>query len=186
MNTWRRTFIEGLVTLTPLLLIAGVVWWLYSRLSTALPFGFPSSPILQVALTLVVFSTLVLSLGYLMRTAIGLFFDQVVHDVVNRVPGIRVLYNTVKLTLRTLLTGSGSTWNPIKIDVWGGHRMAAFETGNETPDGKAIVFIPGAPEITSGFVAEVDPEVISETDDTLLEVLVRLLSCGFGDVEEEY
>lgn len=183
MNTLRRSFLEGLVVLTPILLLAAGLWWLYSLLSTISLLAFIDPPVLRVGLALAVFMMVVFSLGYLMRTAVGRLIDQRIHDLVNRFPIIRVIYNAVKLTLETALPGEGAAPTPVKIEAWNGCRMAAFKTGHQTADGRAIIFIPGAPEVTSGFVAEVDPDRLIETDDTLMDVLVRLLSCGFGDAK---
>lgn len=182
MSTVRRTFSDGLVTLTPLLVLGGLGWWTYSYLRSIPFFMFIGSPLLRASLG-VLGALVILTLGYFMRTVGGSVLDQVIQDFVNRFPVIRIVYNAVKRTLETVLTHSGTLRQPVKIEAWNGCRMVAFETGNRTPDGKTIVFIPGAPEITSGFVADVDPDRIIETDDTLLDVIVRLLSCGFGEAD---
>ena len=43
------------------------------------------------------------------------------------------------------------------------------------------MFLPTAPNITTGFVIEVDPDDITETDERVEEALTRVLSAGFGD-----
>lgn len=185
MNTLRRTFVEGLVTLTPIFLFVAAVWWIYSLLSSISVIMFIEPPLFRAGILLALFVILIFLLGSLMRTAIGELADRVIHDLINRFPIIRVIYNAVKFTLKTVLTGSGSTLPLAKLEVWDNYRMIAFDTGHRTADGRAILFIPGAPDVTSGFVVEVDPNNLIETDDTLLDALVRLLSCGFGNAKEQ-
>jgi uncharacterized membrane protein len=63
-------------------------------------------------------------------------------------------------------------------------RMTGFKTGKRTDDGRDILFLPTAPNITTGFVVEVDPDSYTEVDETVEEALTRVLSAGFGDTKE--
>ena len=63
--------------------------------------------------------------------------------------------------------------------------MTAFKTGKRTEDGRAVVFLPTAPNITTGFVMEVDPADIEETDEKVEDALTRILSAGFGENERD-
>jgi uncharacterized membrane protein len=128
-----------------------------------------------------VFVLLVFSAGYLMRTTAGRVLEGVIDDTINRVPVLRVLYNASKLAVETALTGTDELQTPVKIEPWPGMRMTAFKTGKQTADGRETVFLPTAPNITTGFVIEVDPDDITETDERVEEALTRVLSAGFGD-----
>jgi uncharacterized membrane protein len=44
-----------------------------------------------------------------------------------------------------------------------------------------VLFLPTAPNITTGFVIEVEPEVYTETDERVEDALTRILSAGFGE-----
>jgi uncharacterized membrane protein len=130
-----------------------------------------------------VFLVLVLAVGYLMRTTAGGLFEGVIDDVANRVPGLRVIYNASKMAAETALGGTDSLQTPVKITTWDGMRMTAFKTGKTTDDGRLVLFLPTAPNITTGFVVELEPEDVTETDETVEEALTRILSAGFGDSE---
>ncbi|MFB6136257.1 MAG: DUF502 domain-containing protein [Halobacteriaceae archaeon] len=202
MSSWKRDAASGLVVLIPLLVTAYVIVYLYGILA-GLPFlqsvqVFPNAPALnaltRVLLTLVVFVLLVFSVGYLMRTAVGTLLEGVIDDVMNRLPGLRVVYNASKMAIETALTGTGELQKPVKIETWDGLRMTAFKTGKTTEDGREVLFLPTAPNITTGFVVEADPDDFEETDERVEEALTRILSAGFGeqgergvpiDVEEE-
>jgi uncharacterized membrane protein len=182
MAGWKRDFASGLVVLVPLLVVAFVVSWLYGQLATV-PVAVDPPP-LRVAVTLVVFVLLVFAIGYLMRTALGGVLEGVLDDIVNQIPGLRVVYNASKMAVETAVGGTDELQAPVKVETWDGLRMTAFKTGKTTDDGRELLFLPTAPNITTGFVVEVEPDRYEETDETVEDALTRVLSAGFGDTEE--
>lgn len=195
MTSWKRDVASGLVVLLPILVTLYVVGWLYNAISNV--------PLLQriihddlfgnvilaelarVILTLLIFAALVLSIGYLMRTALGRILEQGIDDLVNRVPGLRVVYNASKVAIETALSSETGLQRPVKLEPWPGMRLTAFKTGKQTADGREIVFMPTAPNITSGFVIEVHPDDLIETNEKVEEALTRVLSAGFGESDRE-
>jgi uncharacterized membrane protein len=196
MASWKRDFASGLIILVPLLVTVIVLAWLYGHL-TRVPL--PVEPLvdtydflpkeatepLQVALTIILFVLLVFSVGYLMRTAFGAVTERVIDDVMNSLPGLRVIYNASKMAVETALGGTSDLQAPVRLEVWDGLRMTAFKTGNTTSDGREVLFLPTAPNITTGFVVEVEPDRYYEIDDSVEDSLTRLLSAGFGDSSQE-
>jgi len=114
---------------------------------------------------------------------VGNLFESALDRIVNQVPGIRVVYNASKMAAETALTGTQSLQTPVKVEVWDGVRMTAFKTGKRTDDGRELLFMPTAPNITTGFVIEVEPEDVQEIDERVEDALTRLLSAGFGDAK---
>ena len=194
MATWKRDVASGLVVLVPILVTLYVVAWLYYTLANigvlrrvVDPQLFGSSAVaglVRVLLILLVFAALVLTVGYLMRTALGRVLEDLLDGVINRVPGLRVVYNASKMAVETTLSGGESLQAPVKIEPWEGMRMTAFKTGKRTSDGREVVFLPTAPNITTGFVIELDPAEIEETDERVEDALTRILSAGFGESRE--
>jgi uncharacterized membrane protein len=199
MSSWKRDVASGLVVLLPLLVLAFVVSWLYRKLTAFplvrdirfrnvdFPVWFESAggvEALKVVVALVVFFMLTLAVGYLMRTTVGRLGEDVLDRAINFVPGLRVVYNASKLAVETALTGTDELQAPVRIEVLPGLRMTAFKTGKRTDDGRDVVFMPTAPNITTGFVIEAEPERIEETDERVEEALTRILSAGFGDADE--
>ncbi|MEF8886374.1 MAG: DUF502 domain-containing protein [Haloarculaceae archaeon] len=182
MAGWKRDFASGLVVLVPVLVVAFVVSWLYGQLATV-PVAVDPPP-LRVAVTLVVFVLLVFAIGYLMRTALGGLLEGVLDDIVNQIPGLRVVYNASKMAVETAVGGTDELQAPVKIETWDGLRMTAFKTGKRTDDGRELLFLPTAPNITTGFVVEVESDRYEETGETVEDALTRVLSAGFGDTEE--
>ena len=192
MSSWKRDVASGLVVVVPILITVYVVAWLFNAIAD-LPFlqsfalsSYPDlTALTRVLLTLVVFALLVLAVGYLMRTALGGFVENVIDDIVNRLPGLRVIYNASKMAVETALSGTGELQTPVKVEPWEGMRMTAFKTGKTTDDGREVIFLPTAPNITTGFVIEAESEDITETDERVEDALTRILSAGFGENGEQ-
>lgn len=181
MSTWKRDMASGLIVLVPIIVTVWVVYWLFRFIANLPLTETIGNPALRVFITLVVFVLLVFAVGYLMRTAIGSLVESAIDGVMNSVPGLRVVYNASKMAVETALTGTSDLQTPVKIKTWRNIRMTAFKTGREASDGRKLLFLPTAPNITSGFVIEVDEEDIIETDENVEEALTRILSAGFGE-----
>jgi len=199
-TSWKRDFASGLIILLPILVTLWVLAYLYGSLAGS-PFtavitaetlgtlGLPDNPpfvtFVRVLTTLVVFVLLVFSIGYLMRTKLGDFAEARLDDVMNQVPGLRVVYNASKLAVETAVSGTEELQTPVKIEPWKNLRMTAFKTGKTTVDGRDILFLPTAPNITTGFVLEADPADYEVSEESVEEALTRILSAGFGETERE-
>ncbi|MFB6094187.1 MAG: DUF502 domain-containing protein [Halanaeroarchaeum sp.] len=185
MATWKRDLVSGLVVLVPIVVTLYVVWWLFSKLvAVALFSSVVTNPVIGVLLTLALFVLVVFSVGYMMRTALGGLVESVIDTAFNRMPGLRIVYNASKMAVETALTGTSDLQKPVKVTVWNDLRMTAFKTGKTTPDGRDVLFLPTAPNITTGFVIEAEPEDYEETGERVEEALTRVLSAGFGETEE--
>ena len=184
MSSWKRDIASGLIVIVPIVVTAYIVAWLYLALA-AVPFLQDiNPPIVRVGTVLVVFSMLVLSVGYMMRTAVGSLVEGVIDGAMNRLPGLRVVYNASKMAAETALSDTTDLQAPVKLETWNGMRMTAFKTGKTTEDGRELLFLPTAPNITTGFVVEVEPHRFHETDETVEDALTRILSAGFGETSE--
>jgi len=182
MASWKRDFASGLIVLVPLLVTTIFLAWIYTRLARV-PIPVDTEPV-RVLLTIVIFVLLAFSVGYLMRTAVGSVLERAIDDVMNQLPGLRVVYNASKMAVETALSGTGELQKPVRLEVWNGIRMTAFKTGKTTSDGKDVLFLPTAPNITSGYVIEVEPDKYTENDEAVEDALTRILSAGFGDSDD--
>jgi uncharacterized membrane protein len=184
MASWKRDGTRGLVVLVPIIVTLYVLAFIYNTLAS-LPFIEVIEPtIVRVPLTLAVFALLVFGVGYLMRTASGPLVEGAIDDVMNSLPGLRVVYNASKMAVETAVTGTADLQAPVKLETWNGLRMTAFKTGKRTEDGRDVLFLPTAPNITTGFVVEVEPNQYEETDERVEDALTRVLSAGFGETND--
>ncbi|RZH68228.1 DUF502 domain-containing protein [Natrinema altunense] len=203
MASWKRDFASGLIVLVPILITLYAVYWLYGLVAGITP-GiildqavlkefFPGSgenalqtrkqiaQFLRVIVAMTVFIILTFSVGYLMRTTVGGLMERLVDNVANRVPVVRVVYNASKMAAETAFGEQESLQKPVKLETWDGLRMTAFKTGKVADDGRVVLFLPTSPNITTGYVIEVEPERITELDEDVEDALTRVLSAGFGD-----
>jgi uncharacterized membrane protein len=192
MASWKRDAASGLVVLLPILVTGWVVTWLYRAIANVPLLQTVIEPslvgknaalaeLIRVLLTLLVFGALVFSIGYLMRTALGTIIEAAIDDFMNRVPGLRVIYNASKMAVETTLSEASDLQTPVKVELWSGMRLTAFKTGKRTDDGREVIFMPTAPNITTGFVMEVEPQDLIETKENVEDALTRILSAGFGE-----
>ena len=185
-SSWKRDIASGLIVLVPLLVTAYVVAFIYQAIAN-LPFlettlqGLPVAA--RVLITLLLFGLLVLAIGYLMRTTVGDILEETLDGMMNRLPGLRVVYNASKMAVETAVSGPDELQTPVKLETWNGMRMTAFKTGKSTDDGRDVLFLPTAPNITTGFVVEVESDRYTEIDETVEDSLTRILSAGFGESE---
>lgn len=191
MSTWKRDVASGLVVLLPIGVLVFLLNWLYDQI-IGLPLinnldfaqlGVPNPvvPLTRILVALVLIVTLILAVGYLMRTTAGRVFESLLDDTINRMPGLRVVYNASKLAVETALSGTDDLQEPVRLETWPGIQMTAFKTGKKTRDGKVVLFMPTAPNITTGFVMEVDEDQFEETGEKVEEALTRVLSAGFAE-----
>ena len=183
MASWKRDFASGLIILVPILVTFVVLLYIYNRLVLVPVPNVESGPV-RVVLAIVIFVLLAFSVGYLMRTAVGSVLERAIDDMMNQLPGLRVVYNASKMGVETALSGTNDLKTPVRLEVWDGLRMTAFKTGRQTTDGKDILFLPTAPNITSGFVIKVSPDRYDETDESVEDALTRILSAGFGEKDK--
>ena len=184
-SSWKRDIASGLVVLVPLLITVYVVAIVYQAIANLPVLQVIESTELRVLVTVVLFVFLVLSFGYLMRTTLGDIFEEALDNVMNRLPGLRVVYNASKMAVETALTGTDDLQTPVRLEVWDGLRMTAFKTGRTTDDGRDVLFLPTAPNITTGFVIEVESDRYTEIDERVEDALTRILSAGFGETENK-
>lgn len=181
MDYWKRDLTSGLIILVPVLVSLYAVAWLGSFIAGLPLVDVIESPAMRVGVTVGVLVAAVALAGTAMRTAVGAVATRWVDEAINRVPGLRVIYNASQLAVGTAVSGNADLKHPVKVRTWMGIRMTAFKTGNRTADGKELLFVPTAPNVTTGYVIEVVPEEVIPSDETVEEAMTRLLSAGFGD-----
>lgn len=202
MGSWKRVFASGLILIGPILVTLYIVYRAYAIVIGVTPAVVFDGELLRgliaheatrefvahalrVVVPLVLFALLTIVIGSFTRTTIGDLLARSIDGVVNRLPGLRVVYNASKIAAETTLSEEQALQEPVRVTSWDGTQMTAFKTGHITPDGRTVLFIPTAPNVTSGFVVEADDERITETGEPVEEALARVLSGGFGDTGNE-
>ena len=182
----KSSLIAGLIVVVPLASVLIMIQWLVSLVSNYFGlqmFAITAYPLINQVLGLTAVIVLgivsVTVLGFLVKTYLGRRAEEKIDKLLERIPLIGTVYDLTKTTSRELLDGSQKFKKPVRVET-GNIRRTAFETGKTTEDGRKVLFMPTSPNITSGFVIEVDPDDIVETDEDTEQALERLLSAGFG------
>ncbi|MCJ7429301.1 MAG: DUF502 domain-containing protein [Candidatus Nanohaloarchaeota archaeon QJJ-5] len=187
--TLKRSFVAGLIALVPLVVIVWVLQWVYEQvralaaLQTGILQFLPGHPVVIAVSTVGGTVGLIIIVGLLSQSYLGQQIEQRIDDLVTTIPLVGVIYDAVKQTSEEMVDNERFS-EPVKVET-GPMRRTAFKTGNQTPDGREILFMPRAPNVMSGQVIEVDPDEIIETDEQPQDALERLISVGLGESEQE-
>lgn len=183
----KRNIASGIIVLTPVAVSAYVVYWIYQRVA-----GLPGTQylrvtgsqtvneLIQVGFAIAVIVVILGIVGYVVRTAAGNILKDEMDRLAGQIPVVRIVYNATKMGVETIMGSNAEEFDrPVKIEI-AGLRITGFKTGNTTEDGREVVFFPTSPNITSGYVVDVEPERLETTDESTEEALTRVLSAGFG------
>lgn len=176
----------GLVIVVPIVVTLLVISWLFEKIAQ-IPGSqyfnitdiYVVDQTLKLSILLGVSAVIVTGIGRFVNTSSGFKIEKAIDYAFDQIPFISSVYNMSKITTETVLGGAEDLSEPVKVE-YNGARMTAFKTGNQTKDGREIVFLPTAPNITSGLVLELEPDQIQETDETAEHALTKVLSAGFG------
>ncbi|MFO7793808.1 MAG: DUF502 domain-containing protein [Candidatus Nanohaloarchaea archaeon] len=181
----KRSFIAGLIVTVPVASVIILLDWLFSTASSVIPSGLfrftqysTANQVIGLVIVSFISIFLVIILGFVFKSYLGRKAEEKIDILFEKVPVIGTVYSMAKSTSREVFDGSEKFKKPVKVQT-GNIRRTAFKTG-QTSDGREVLFMPTSPNITSGFVIEVEPENIIETDESTEEALERLLSAGFG------
>ncbi len=187
----KKTFFTGLVILVPL----GITIWVLNLVVTTLdqtllllpasvrtqaPFNIPG---MGVLLTLLI----ILAVGILARNFIGRRLVLWWEALLGRIPVVSAIYSSVKQVSDTLLSPSGQAFRkPVLVEFpRAGSWTVGFVVGSpgEALQGPltgefASVYVPTAPNPTSGYVLIVPVEQVVDLDISVDEALKFVVSMG--------
>ncbi len=184
-NFIRTSMFGGLVVLMPMLVFFLVVRWLY-RVMTDMIYPVTSllvekTPLQQLLADVIVISSILIGcflIGVFVKTHMGnLIFRGVENATLRHAPG----YSMIKETVMMFFGRSRSPFSAVALvrPFSSETMMTAFVT-DEHPDGSYTVFIPTAPNPTSGNIYHLQGERVHVVDVPVDEALRTILSCGIG------
>ena len=199
----KKPAVAGTIVLLPVLAVLLVVSWLFDKLaaipgnqyfniSTIFPDFIGNNAVaayylnqtFKLTILLIFGGFLVTAAGRIVRTDQGFQLEKLLDNLFNKIPFLGSVYNITKVTTETVMGGAEDLSKPVKVNH-GDIRMTGFNTGNKTDDGRNLIFLPTAPNITSGLVLELPEDKIEESDESAEEALTRILSAGFGQKDSE-
>jgi uncharacterized membrane protein len=196
MGRFRNYFLTGLVVAGPIAITAYLVWWFVTwvdglvrpfvpqayRPETYLPFSIPGSGLVVavVALTL---------LGFLTANLIGRTLVEVGERILGRIPAVRAIYRGLKQVFETLFSGKGSSFRRVGLVEFPSPGMWSIVLISQSPSAEVAkslpgqeehisVFLPCAPNPTTGFFFYVPKSKIVEVEMSAEDAATLIMSAG--------
>src|ERR1700758_3635315 len=196
MGRLRNYFLTGLVVAGPVAITFWLTWWFVTwvdglvrpfvpiayRPETYLPFGLPGSGLIVavVALTL---------LGFLTANLIGRTLVDLGENLLGRIPAVRAIYRGPKQVFETLFSGQGSSFRRVGLVEFPSPGMWSIVLISQSPspevarrlpgeDEHISVFLPCAPNPTTGFFFYVPRSKIIEVEMSTEDAATLIMSCG--------
>jgi uncharacterized membrane protein len=180
----RRNFLAGLVIVTPIAATILIMKWLFDAIDGILEpvveliFGRPVAGIGFAAIVILIYLA-----GLVAANVMGRRVIQFGESLVVRVPMAREIYNTIKQVVNSLMLSQKGGFREVVLVEFPrpGMQTVGFVT-NRVVDGSGRellnVFIPTAPNPTSGFFQIIPPENTSRTNLSVEEGMKLVVSAG--------
>ncbi|OJY10175.1 MAG: hypothetical protein BGP05_20975 [Rhizobiales bacterium 62-47] len=192
----RNYFLTGLMVAGPVAITFYLTWWFITwvdglvrpfvpvdyRPETYLPFGIPGAGLVVAVIALTL-------LGFLTANLIGRTLVDLGERLLGRMPVVRAIYRGLKQVFETLFSGNGSSfrkvglvefpspgmWSIVLISQMPSVEVAAKLPGEEE---HISVFLPCAPNPTTGFFFYVPKSKIIEIDMSAEDAATLIMSAG--------
>ena len=196
MARFRTYFLTGLVVAGPVAITLYLTWWFVTwvdglvrpfvpiayRPETYLPFGVPGSGLIVAVFALTM-------LGFLTANLIGRTLVDLGDRLLGRIPAVRAIYRGLKQVFETLFSGQGSSFRRVGLVEFPSPGMWSIVLISQQPsadvarslpgqDEHISVFLPCAPNPTTGFFFYVPKSKIIEVDLTAEDAATLIMSAG--------
>ena len=207
MARLRYYFLTGLVVAGPIAITFYLTWWFVTwvdgivrpfvpiayRPETYLPFGLPGSGLIVAVFALTF-------LGFLTANLIGRTLLDLGDALLGRMPVVRAIYRGLKQVFETLFSGKGSSFRKVGLvefpspGMWSIVLMSqdpSVEVAAKLPGKEEFisVFLPCAPNPTTGFFFYVPKSKIIEIDMNAEDAATLIMSAGVvqpgGDAQKK-
>ncbi len=194
----RNAFFSGAILLAPL----AVTLWAFSKIVDLiggtfrpifffyLPESLRDRPSLEVVWDIsatVIVVILVTLLGYVSRAVFGKMFVNMAERLIQGIPGVNAVYNSVKQVVDTFGTQGRSMYNKVVLVEFprkGTWTLAFLTTKNQgeaqTRTGQAVwtVYVPTTPNPTGGYMIMLPSSEVIELDMSVGDGMKMLISGG--------
>ena len=196
MGRLRTYFLTGLIVAGPIAITFYLTWWFVTwvdglvrpfvpidyRPETYLPFGLPGSGLVVAVIALTL-------LGFLTANLIGRTLVDLGEKLLGRMPVVRAIYRGLKQVFETLFSGSGSSFRKVGLVEFPSPGMWSIVLISQAPSvevaaslpetGEYIsVFLPCAPNPTTGFFFYLPKSKIIEIDMSAEDAATLIMSAG--------
>src|SRR6201998_49333 len=196
MARFRNVFLPGLVVAGPVAIPLYLTWWFVTwvdglvrpfvpiayRPETYLPFGLPGSGLIVAVAALT-------RLGFLTANLIGRTLVDLGENLLGRIPAVRAIYRGLKQVFETLFSGHGSSFRRVGLVEFPSPGMWSIVLISQAPNEDVArslpgqeehisVFLPCAPNPTTGFFFYVPKSKVIEVDMSAEDAATLIMSAG--------
>ena len=196
MARFRKYFLTGLVVAGPVAITLYLTWWFVTwvdalvrpfvpiayRPETYLPFGLPGSGLIVAVFALTM-------LGFLTANLIGRTLVDLGDRLLGHIPAVRAIYRGLKQVFETLFSGKGSSFRRVGLVEFPSPGMWSIVLISQPPSADLAqslpgqedhisVFLPCAPNPTTGFFFYVPKSKIIEIDMSAEDAATLIMSAG--------
>jgi uncharacterized membrane protein len=196
MARFRNYFLTGLIVAGPVAITLYLTWWFVNwvdnlvrpfvptayRPETYLPFGLPGSGLIVAVFALTM-------LGFLTANLIGRTLVDLGERLLGRMPVVRAIYRGLKQVFETLFSGQGSSFRRVGLVEFPSPGMWSIVLISQSPsvniasqlpgqEEHISVFLPCAPNPTTGFFFYVPKSKIIEVDMSAEDAATLIMSAG--------
>src|ERR1700758_3887516 len=196
MARFRNYFLTGLVVAGPIAITFYLTWWFVTwvdglvrpfvpiayRPETYLPFGLPGSGLIVAVIALTL-------LGFLAANLIGRTLVDLGESLLGRIPAVRAIYRGLKQVFETVFSGNGSSFRRVGLVEFPSPGMWSIVLISQSPNAEVAsslpgkedhisVFLPCAPNPTTGFFFYVPKSKIIEVDLSAEDAATLIMSAG--------
>jgi uncharacterized membrane protein len=201
----RNYFLTGLILVAPAYITISLTWWFINwvddlvrpfiplayRPETYLPVKIPGTGLIIAFITLTLF-------GFLTANFVGRKLVEAGEKILNRMPVVRPIYNSLKQIFQTLFGKGGSSFRRVGLVEFPSPRMwslvflsnpASAEIAARLPGTEHVAaFMPCTPNPTTGFFFYVARRDVIDLDITVEAAMTLLMSAGMvqpGDQQKK-
>ena len=196
MARFRNYFLTGLIVAGPILITLYLTWWFVTwvdglvrpfvpigyRPESYLPFGVPGAGLIVVVVVLTF-------VGFLAANLIGRTLVDLGERLLGRMPVVRAIYRSLKQVFETLFSGKGSSFRRVGLVEFPSPGMWSIVLISQSPSAEVAdripgdeehisVFLPCAPNPTTGFFFYVPKSKILEVEMNAEDAATLIMSCG--------
>src|SRR5438552_3075526 len=201
----RTYFLTGLILVAPAYITISLTWWFINWVDDLvrpfIPIAYQPETYLPVKIPgtglIIAFATLTL-FGFLTANFVGRKLVEFGENILNRMPVIRPIYNSLKQIFQTLFAKGGSGFRRVGLIEFPSPGMwslvflsnpASPEIATRLPDTEHVAaFMPCTPNPTTGFFFYVARRDIVDLDITVESAMTLLMSAGLvqpGDQQKK-
>ena len=189
-NFFKNTFIGGFLIILPVAALIGVLKWIYGFVISSIDYlpGFINylfelrpdildgiiGDVVALAIT-IIFCFVV---GITVKTRIGNFlYNELEEHILSRIPG----FSLIKDTINQFAGDNNKLFQEVAlVRIFENNiKVTAFVT-NKNPDGRYTVFMPTAPNPTSGLIYHVPADCVEIIDISVEEAMKTIIGVGSG------